>query len=83
MARDIENKTCVHRPTSTNLTKRFHYPVSQCVQCLVSTTNSTLKIQTASSAKTIANLYQTTVSHPIRLQSEKAKKSITAVFLAY
>ena len=74
LARNTENKTCVHRPTSTNITKRFHYPVSQCVQCLVSTTNSTMKIQTASSTKTIANLYQTTVSHPIWLKSAKAKK---------
>jgi len=31
----------------------------------------------------MANLYQTTVSHPIRLLSKEAKKSITAVFLAH
>jgi len=44
LVKNTENKTYVHRPTRTNITKRFHYPVSQCVQCLDSTTNSTLKI---------------------------------------
>jgi len=31
LTRNTENKPWVHRPISMNITKRFHYAVSQCV----------------------------------------------------